>query len=352
MRHGSSLDPPNRFETTHSEPDLEQLEWDVEYLNERAHRRIEYLDDTSQSIVTQNDSPDISFRFSVNPYRGCVHACSYCYARPYHEYLGFNAGLDFETKILVKHDSPELFRKFLARDQWRPEMIAFSGVTDCFQPAERQFRLTRGCLEVAREFKQPVGLVTKNALVLRDLDILKPLASDALVSVSISVTTLDAELARDMEPRTSIPAARLRAIRELSAAGVPTQVLVAPVIPGLNDSEIPAILEAAKEAGARSAGYVLLRLPLSVEPVFLDWLQRNRPLQKERVENLVRQTRDGRLNSSQFKTRMRGTGELADQIRNMFHVFAKKHGLEQRLPPLNCTLFRSPRAATGQLRLF
>lgn len=277
---------------------------------------------------------------------------SYCYARPYHEYLGLNAGLDFETKILVKHDAPRLFREFLASDRWKPEMVAFSGVTDCYQPAERQFRLTRGCLEVAAEARQPVGIVTKNALVVRDLDLLGPMARDGLVVVNVSVTTLDAQLARAMEPRTSIPAARLRAIRELSSAGVPTRVMVAPVIPGLNDSEIPRILEAAAEAGAVSASFVLLRLPLTVEPIFLEWLQRTQPLKKERVEGLIRQTRAGQLNQSTFGTRMRGEGPIAEQIQRVFRVFAKKHGLDGALPKVRCDLFRPPTGKSGQLRLF
>jgi len=352
MRHGSNLDPPNRFEKTHVEPDAEHLEWDVEYFNERADRRIEYVPDTSKSLVTSNQSPDISFRYSVNPYRGCVHACSYCYARPYHEYLGYNAGLDFETKILVKHDAPKLFREFLARNSWEPEIVAFSGVTDCYQPAERQFRLTRGCLEVAAEARQPIGIVTKNALILRDLDLLKPMAREGLVSVSISVTTLDPELARVMEPRTSIPEARLRTIGELSAAGVPVQVMVAPIIPGLNDVEVPAILEAARQAGAISASYVLLRLPLTVEPVFLEWLERTQPSKRDRVESRIRQTRSGQLSSSEFGSRMRGSGNTAEQIRNMFRIFARKNGLDRRLPPLRCDLFRPPKDASGQMRLF
>jgi DNA repair photolyase len=352
MRHGSQIDPPNRFQPVHAEPDFEHLDWDVEYLNERTNRKIEYIPDHSRSIVTENQSPDISFRYSVNPYRGCAHGCSYCYARPYHEYLGYSAGLEFETKILVKHDAPRLLREFLARDAWNPEVIAFSGITDCYQPAERQFRLTRGCLEVASEARQPVGIVTKNALVLRDLDLLAPMARDGVVAVSLSITTLDTELARVMEPRTSIPEARLRAIRELSAAGVPVQVMVAPIIPGLNDSEIPAILDAARQAGARSAGYVLLRLPLSVEPVFLEWLERTQPTKKERIEQRIRQSREGKLNSSEFGNRMRGTGEIAGQIGNMFRVFVRKQGLDRGLPPLRCDLFRPPTDGKGQQRLF
>lgn len=352
MRHGSNLDPPNRFQVMHSEPDFGHLEWDVEYLDERTNRQIEYIADASKTIVTENKSPDISFRFSVNPYRGCVHSCSYCYARPYHEYLGYNAGLDFETKIVVKHDAPRLFREFLSSSDWKPELIAFSGITDCFQPAERKFQLTRGCLEVAAEAKQPIGIVTKNALVVRDLDILRPMAAQGLANVSVSITTLDPVLAREMEPRTSIPSARLRAITELAHAGVPTKVMVAPIIPGLNDSEIPEILRTAKEAGAISASYVLLRLPLTVEPVFLEWLERTQPDRKDRVIARIRETRGGEMSDSNFGRRMRGTGEIANQIQAMFKVFCHKYGLNSPLPPVNFERFTPPTAPTGQMRLF
>ena len=352
MRHGSQLDPPNRFERIHTEPDDEHLEWDTEYLKARENRRIEYVADDSKSIVSENSSPDLPFRFSVNPYRGCIHACSYCYARPTHEYLGFNAGLDFETKIVVKHDAPELFRDFLARDSWTPETIVFSGVTDCFQPAERDFQLTRQCLEVALKCRQPVGIITKNALVTRDLDILQGLAASHLVHVFVSITTLDSDLARDMEPRTSIPSARLRAIRMLAEAGVPVGVMVAPVIPALNDSEIPGILEAASDAGATTASYVLLRLPLTVEPVFREWLERTQPLKAEKILGQVRETRDGKLNSSTWGQRMSGSGELADQIRSMFQLFRQKHGLNQKVRPLDRSLFEPPIPRSGQLRLF
>lgn len=352
MRHGSRLDPPNRFESVHAEPDFDHLEWDTEYLAERANRKIEYIENSSKSIVTENNSPDLNFRFSLNPYNGCAHGCAYCYARPYHEFLGYNAGLDFETKIVVKRDAPKLFRDFLARDSWRSELIAFSGITDCYQPAERTFRLTRGCLQVAVEANQPIGIVTKNALVVRDMDILRSMAEQRLAHVCVSVTTLDPELARVMEPRTSTPTARLRAIKELSAAGVPTKVMVSPIIPGLNDSEIPAILEAAKDAGASSASYILLRLPLTVEPVFLEWLERAQPGRMDRIVQRIRQCRDGELNDSRFKTRIRGTGEIAGQVERLFKVFAKKHGLDVPLPPLNYDLFVPPTSANGQRRLF
>ena len=265
---GSQIDPPNRFGGPVHVLELDDVEHDEDYLAGLANRRTEYLPDRSRTIVAENKSPDVGFRYSMNPYRGCSHGCSYCYARPTHEYLGLNAGLDFETKILVKEDAPELFRAFLSRSKWVPEPIVMSGVTDCYQPAERRYRLTRRLLEVAAEFRQPIGIITKNALALRDLDILGAMAGDGLVHVNVSITTLDAELARSMEPRTSVPAARLRAVEALAESGVPVRVLVAPIIPGLNDSEVPAILAAAREAGARSAGYTMLRLPLTVAPSF------------------------------------------------------------------------------------
>ncbi len=345
------MQPPNRFTAIHVEEDYDQLD-DTDDLSALRRVRTEYFADDSQSIVSQNDSPDIPFRYSVNPYRGCAHGCSYCYARPTHEYLGLNAGLDFESKVFVKLKAASLFRDWLCRADYEPEMVMFSGVTDCYQPAERQFKLTRACLEVAREARQPIAVITKNTLVTRDLDILTEMAASRLVGVALSLTTLDARLARTMEPRTSSPEARLRAIRELSAAGVSTRVMVAPVIPGLNDHEIPGILAAAAEAGAQTAGYVLLRLPLTVAPVFVEWLERTQALSQSRIESLIRNTRDGRMSSSEFGNRMRGTGQIADQIRQTFRVFAKKHGLDQPPMPLNVTQFVPPVASSGQLRLF
>jgi DNA repair photolyase len=349
MRHGSRIDPPNRFESLHRELELDQLQWDEEYRHTIENRQIEYLTDQSRSIVTENRSPDIPFRYSLNPYRGCAHACSYCYARPTHEYLGFNAGLDFETKIVIKPDAPQLLRAFLRRAAWEPEPITISGVTDCYQPAERQFRLTRGCLEVAAEFGQPISIITKNALIIRDLDVLDELASKDLVHVFLSVTTLDLELAREMEPRTSIPPARLRAIGELAGAGIPVGVMIAPVIPGLNDSEIPAILKAAKQAGAVTAGYVLLRLPGAVAPVFEEWLRRTQPLRAERILGRISQTRGGAMNQSQFGQRMVGKGIIAEQIQMLFRKFRDRLGLGRGLPPHSAQHFRRP---GEQLRLF
>ena len=352
MRHGSEIDPPNRFESIHREVDPEHLEWDEDALSELDSRPVEYLFDDSRSIVSENDSPDIPFRYSLNPYRGCAHGCSYCYARNTHEYLGFNAGLDFETKIVVKRDAAALLRQFLSRKAWTPEPITFSGATDCYQPAERQYRLTRSCVEVALEFRQPLSIITKNALVVRDRDLLAALASMDLVHVFLSVTTLDPALARTMEPRTSIPAARLRAVKELAAAGVPVGVNIAPVIPGLNDSEIPAILEAAAAAGAKTAGWGMLRLPLTVEPVFLEWLGRTQPERKAKIEGRIREVRGGKLSGADFGERMRGSGQIADGIASLFKVFARKHALDAALPPLDCTKFRVPTAGPRQMSLF
>jgi DNA repair photolyase len=348
---GAAVQPANPYVAVRLENDFEHLATDDELPGQMNRPPTQYLPDASQSIVTENNSPDIGFRYSVNPYRGCAHGCSYCYARPYHEYLGLSAGLDFETKVFVKHRAAELFREFLSRPQWQPETIAFSGITDCYQPAEREFRVTRGCVEVAAEFGQPIGIITKNALVTRDIDLLARLAEHRAACVSLSITTLDAKLARVMEPRTSSPEARLRAIRELSAAGIHVNVMTAPMIPGLNDSELPAILQAAREAGARSAGYVLLKLPTTVRDVFTDWLRRSYPDKADRIESLIRSTRAGKLNDSQFGRRQVGSGNVADLIANTFRVWTTKLGFDDH-PHLNRGAFRPPPPTTGQLRLF
>lgn len=348
---GAAINPANRFLKTQTERDFEQVEHDDDFLQAAAHPKTEYLPDFAQSIVTENDSPDIPFRYSLNPYRGCSHGCGYCYARPTHEYLGLSGGLDFETKIFVKHDAPALLRDFLARPKWVSERITMSGVTDPYQPAEAEFKITRGCLEVMLEARQAVGIITKNALIQRDLDLLRELAARKLVHAAVSITTLDRELARDLEPRTSTPAARLRTVRALVEAGVPVCVMVAPVIPGLNDSEIPAILEAVAAAGATTAGYVMLRLPWSVQPVFMDWLARVRPLAKEKVEHLICEMRGGKLNNSEWKERMRGTGPIAEQTSQMFKLFLRRHGLNRPMPEYDLTQFRAPQPSHGQMRL-
>jgi DNA repair photolyase len=263
-----------------------------------------------------------------------------------------NAGLDFETRILVKYDAPELLRGELAARDWRGDPLTMSGVTDCYQPAERKFKLTRGCLQVMLEARQAVGVITKNVLVLRDADVLGQLGRERLAHVYLSITTLDAQLARQLEPRTASPQAKLRAIRELSAAGVPVGVMTAPIIPGLNDQEIPSILAAAKEAGAASAGYVLLRLPFAVRPIFEDWVTSHYPEKADRILALIRSTRAGRMNNHEWGKRMRGEGPYAEQIQQTFKIFRAKQGLDRPLPPLDTTKFCPPQPRTGQMRLF
>lgn len=294
---------------------------------ERPLLQTQFFKDTSRTIMTQNDSPDLGFGHSINFYRGCEHGCIYCYARPTHEYLNLSAGLDFESKIFVKESAPELLREKLNSPKWQPELVVMSGVTDCYQPAERQFQIARKCLHIFNEFKNPVAIITKNALVTRDIDILSELASTNTVAVVVSVTTLRNEISRVMEPRASVPAARLRAIEELSKAGIPVNVNVAPIVPCLTDQEIPNILKAAADAGAMSAGYTMVRLPYSVKDLFQDWLERNFPDRKEKVLSAIRDVRGGKLYDARFGTRMKGEGPYAEQIRNLFQIFKKKYDL-------------------------
>lgn len=346
---GTGLNHAGRFESTEIELDWSQLEYDEDWQQATRRPRTRYFDDASRTVISENDSPDIPFRYSLNPYRGCLHGCSYCYARTSHEYLGLSPGLDFETKIFVKRSAPELFQKWLCRRSYRPEPVIMSGVTDCYQPVERVLEITRRCLQVAEEACQPVSVITKNALVARDLPILTHLAELNLVRVGISVTSLEQSLTRFLEPATSAPAARLRAVRDLSSAGVPVHVMVAPVIPGLNDSEIPAILEAAADAGAQSASYILLRLPYSLKEIFAEWLREHRADQAEKVLSRLAGARGGKLNDTEFGVRMKGTGPMAEQIGALFRVTARRCRLDQPLPPLDTERFRPP---DGQGLLF
>ncbi len=304
--------------------------------------RTVFLKDSSKSILSTNQSPDLGFDQSVNPYRGCEHGCAYCYARPTHEYLGYSAGVDFETKILVKEEAPELLRKALLSPRYEPKLIVMSGVTDCYQPVERRLGLTRRCVEVLAEFRNPVFIITKNALVTRDVDLFADLARDRAAGVLVSVTTLDADLCGVLEPRTSRPPARLRAMEILAAAGVPVGVNVAPIIPGLTDHEVPAILKAAKDAGASFAGYTSLRLPYGVGPLFEKWLEAHRPERKDKVLNRVRAMRGGKLNDSTFGSRMRGEGVMARQVGQLFDLAARKAGLSRKGWDLSTAAFRRP----------
>lgn len=340
---GSNINPPNRFERLHveSDPDCPDAE--------RPHPRTEFYFDATESLLTPNDSPDVGFTFGLNCYRGCEHGCPYCFARPYHEFLGWSSGLDFETKIMVKLRAPALLRSELTAKRWQPQPIAMSGATDCYQPAERQFKLTRACLEVCAELRHPIFIITKNALVTRDLDVLIELARHQCIAVHVSVTTLDLDLGGSMEPRASRPNARLGAIRTLADAGIPVGVMVAPVIPGLTDHEMPAILDAAAAAGARRAGYVLMRLPFAVKDVFTRWLEDHAPGKKARILDRVRTLRGGKLNTSEWGRRMTGDGIFAEQLRAMFDVSARRAGLNQQPLSLSTEHFRRP---GEQLTLF
>ena len=340
---GAASNPANRFEKT----SYVTSEWDDP---EDPAPHTVFLKDGTRSIINTNDSPDVGFAASINPYRGCEHGCIYCYARPNHEYLGFSAGLDFETKILVKEEAPELLRRELASPRWEPQVIAISGVTDAYQPVERRLKLTRRCLEVLAEFRNPVVIITKNELVTRDIDVLGELAHFNGALVFVSVTSLDGDLARELEPRASQPSRRLAAIEALSKAGVPAGALLAPVIPGLTDHEMPAIISAAASAGAVAAGYVPLRLPYGVAPLFEEWLTLHKPLQKEKILNRIRSVRGGSLNDPNFGSRMQGTGPYAEHMAELFELSCRKAGLNSNRPRLSADAFRRPGPA--QLHLF
>jgi DNA repair photolyase len=349
---GAAYNPPNRFEPIDFDPDGDTLDADLAE-DELPLPRTQFLRDTTRTILARNDSPDVGFEVSVNPYRGCEHGCIYCYARPFHEYLGFSAGVDFETRILVKEDAPQLLRQELMRKSYEPVTIAMSGVTDCYQPVERRLRLTRQCLEVLAEFRNPVSIITKNYLVTRDIDVLQELAVHDAAAVNLSITTLKPEVQRVMEPRTSTPARRLAAVEQLAAAGIPVGIMVAPVVPGITDEEIGNILQAARDAGARWSGYIMLRLPHAVAPLFDDWLTHHFPDRKDKVLNRVRAMRGGRMYDSKFGERMRGSGEFADQVGALFRAARRKagYGSESKWS-LSTAAFRRPFDRGGQMRLF
>ena len=338
---GAATNPASRFEPLDVELDEPQTD----------AGRTHYVRDDSRSAVNFNDSPDIPFAAAVNPYRGCEHGCPYCYARDFHHYLNLSPGLDFERLILVKTNVADLLRGELSKASWRPTTICLSSVTDCYQPVERKLGLTRKCLEVLRDFRHPVAVITKNKLVTRDLDLLAELASHDAARLDVTITTLDVDLARDLEPRASSPRDRLAAIEAASAAGVPVGVCVAPVIPGLTDHELPMILEAAAAAGASWANFTLLRLPGATRELFLDWLRRRRPERAARVEHRIRDTRRGALNDARIGDRFRGTGVFADNARTLFDVTRRRLDLPRGGPKLSSESFRLPGRST-QLGLF
>lgn len=352
MRRGSQLHPPNPFERFHvvvdDEVREERRQADPE--DEPPSPRTAFFVDDTQSLITKNESPDLSFEYSLNPYRGCEHGCAYCYARRYHEYLGWDAGLDFESKILVKPRAPALLRAEMEKPSWRPAKLACSGVTDCYQPIERRLRLTRGCLEVLAQFRNPVVIITKNYLITRDIDVLQELVRWRCGAALISLTTLDRELACRLEPRASLPQQRLRAIRALADAGVPVGVSLAPLIPGLNDHELPALMAAARDAGAQFATYSLVRLPGSVAPVFADWLDHHVSLTKKNtILRRIRDVHDGQLNDRRPGLRMSGSGARAEQVAQLFHVLSRKLGFAGRRPEVTTEHFRRVQQGQGEL---
>jgi len=337
---GAPWSPANRFEKLHVDlTDVDVVDVDLSQ-EERPRPVTQYFRDGSRSIITRNNSPDVGFETSVNPYRGCEHGCIYCYARPTHEYLGFSAGLDFESKIVVKMNAAELLRAELESPRWKPQTLVMSGVTDPYQPIERKLRITRGCLEVLGQFRNPVAIITKNRLVTRDVDLLRELARYKAVAVNISVTSLDPNLQRVLEPRTSPPTARLETIEQLRATGIPVGVMVAPIIPGLTDHEVPKILESCAKAGAQFAGYTIVRLPWAVAPLFEHWLEEHFPDRKEKVLGRIRHLRgNDRLNNSQWHTRMTGEGVFAEQIASLFEVGCRRAAIGERVK-LSTAAFR------------
>jgi DNA repair photolyase len=341
------VNPPNPWQST-----------EIEYLDGSApDARLEVYEDHTRQILSKNDSPDLGFSWSVNPYRGCFHGCAYCYARPTHEYLSFGAGTDFDRRIVVKPRAPELLREAFDRKSWKGELIVFSGNTDCYQLLEASYRLTRGCLEVCAEYKNPVGVITKAPLIERDIDVLAELNRVASVHVTISIPFWDPEHARAIEPYVATPQRRMHTVERLASRGIPVNVNVAPIIPGLNDEAIGPVLEAAANAGARSAAMVLLRLPGPVKEVFEQRLRASLPLRADKVLARIRETRGGKMYDSRFGARMQGEGEYATAIHALFQRTARRYGLEvwrfeedeRERPPQT---FERPAAPRAQLKLF
>jgi DNA repair photolyase len=350
--HGrsASWNPANRFEKLHvdlGDADVVQID-PTDDEEQKPKRETQFYRDGTKTIIARNDSPDVGFETSVNPYRGCEHGCIYCFARPTHEYLGMSAGLDFESKIMVKTDAAKLLEAELSSPKWKPQVLVMSGVTDPYQPVERKLRITRGCLEVLAKFRNPLAIITKNRLVTRDIDLLGELARFDASAVNVSVTSLDPELQRVLEPRTSSPNARLEAIKMLSDAGIPVGVMVAPIIPGLTDHEVPRIVEACAKAGARFAGYTIVRLPWAIAPLFEHWLDEHFPAKKEKVLSRLRHIRNGKINDPRWGFRTKGEGIFAEQIRSMFEVSCRRFGIGDR-PELSAASFRR---VTPQMELF
>src|SRR5690606_11223702 len=326
---------------------FEQLEYtgldeSCEYFEEDDDKKPQttYFRDHTKSLINKVDSPDLGMMYSMNPYRGCEHGCIYCYARPTHEYLGFNAGLDFETKIMVKPDAPKVLAEEFNKSKWKPEVVVMSGNTDCYQPLERKLEITRQCLEVFLKFRNPVAIITKNALVQRDIDLLKQLAELNLVRVIVSITSLRPEITRVMEPRTARPQRRLETVRRLTDNGIPVSVNAAPIIPGLTDEELPAILKAAADAGALSAGLTIVRLRWQNKDLFVEWAKREFPERAEKILNRITETHGGKLYNSEYHKRMSGQRKWAETIHRIFEVHKEKYGLNKQGTPLSREHFR------------
>ncbi len=341
MKPSPIANPPNPWAST-----------ELEYLDEVPLAKVELFEDASQSILASNDSPDLGFRWSVNPYRGCNHACAYCYARPTHEYLSFGAGTDFDTRIVVKRRAPELLRAAFEKASWKGELVMFSGVTDCFQPLEASLQLTRQCLQVCAEYRNPVAIVTKAPLIERDVDLLLELHRHASVHVALSIPIWDKDLARALEPGVATPQRRIQAIERLASAGIPVGVMVAPIIPGVSDEGMGEVLEAAWKAGARGAGYVLLRLPGHVKEVFESRVRAALPLRAEKILHRVRETRDGKLYDARFGVRGRGEGPYAEAIAQVFEVTTRRLGFNRDDTWDRPDTFRRPVRTSPQLSLF
>lgn len=353
---GATENPVGRFEKRAIEADAEAYEAlrvaEEEDFSGETQLATRIFQDTSKTVVSTNDSPDLYMDATLNPYRGCEHGCIYCYARPTHEYLGHSVGIDFETKIYTKDDAPRLLAEKFQSPGWQPQVLNFSGVTDCYQPLEKKLKITRQCLEVCRDFRNPAAIITKNQLVTRDIDLFQDLHAFRCIKIFMSVTTLDGQLARRMEPRASQPALRLRAIETLAKAGIPVGIMIGPVLPGLTDHEIPAILKAVAAAGAQSAHYTMLRLPYGVKDLFQSWLETHYPDRAQKVLNRVRDVRGGKLNDATFGARMTGEGIIADQIAAVFAMTKKKYGLDGgRTSALSTEHFRRD-ARAAQLSLF
>lgn len=343
---GAQYNPKNKFlKGEYVQEHIESIDdWEQEL------RKTEYIYDDSRTIVNKVDSPDVGMAFSANPYQGCEHGCIYCYARNSHEYWGYSAGMDFESRIVVKQNAPQLLKKFFENKNWVPTTISLSGNTDCYQPIERKMRITRKMLEICLEYRNPVGIISKNALILRDLDILTELAKHNLVQVFSSITSMDEDLRKVLEPRTASYRSRLKVVETLSNSGVPTGIMNAPIIPGLNDSHMHDVLKASAEAGAKWAGYTVVRLNGAVGPIFKDWLYKAFPDRAEKVWNMICSCHGGNVNDSRWGNRMIGDGKFAELIRTQFKLYCNKYGLNKTKLELNTNDFR--RIKKGQLPLF